>query len=234
MASWWSPSAALALAAAATLAGSLAFATARPARTWRAGRWRRDRLGALRPPAMRPLLAALIFFGATVGALDVAGNAAADRHDASWLAGALPATFAAAGLLGGILFVRFQPSTAPRPRHLLLLAALYAACWLPLLAPAPAPVILALAVLPGALFVPVLSVASLTLTSLAPPGTTTEAIGWLSSAMRLGLAASTALAGPLGGHFALPLLAAAGCALLFGTRTTPTPTPTPTPSPATA
>ncbi|WP_240509322.1 hypothetical protein [Streptomyces agglomeratus] len=178
---------------------------------------------------MRPLLAALVFFGATVGALDVAGIAASDHHHAAWLAGALPAVFSAAGLLGGILFARYQPSTAPGPRHLILLAAGYATCWLPLLAPAPPLVILALAVLPGALFVPVLTVASLTLTSQAPSGTTTEAIGWLSSAMRLGLAAGTALAGPLGGHFALPLLAAALCALLFSTRTT-----TPAPVAATA
>ncbi|MGX1886810.1 MFS transporter [Streptomyces sp. NPDC055287] len=222
MATWLSPTAALALAAAATLAGTLAFSTTRPARTWRAAPRHRDRLGALRPPAMRPLLAALVFFGATIGALDVAAIAASDHHHAAWLAGALPAVFSAAG----ILFARFQPTTAPRPRHLVLLAALYAACWLPLLAPAPPLVILALAVLPGALFVPVLTVASLTLTSLAPPGTTTEAIGWLSSAMRLGLAAGTALAGPLGGHFALPLLAAALCALLFTARTT-TPQPVP-------
>ncbi|MGV9288245.1 hypothetical protein ACWDTR_28240 [Streptomyces sp. NPDC003470] len=43
--------------------------------------------------------------------------------------------------------------------------------------------------LPGALFVPVLTVAGLTVTALAPPGTTTEAVGWMSGAIRLGLAA---------------------------------------------
>ncbi|MGY4967215.1 hypothetical protein [Streptomyces sp. 900105245] len=95
------------------------------------------------------------------------------------------------------------------------MAALFAAGWLPLLAPLPAPAVLAATVLPGALFVPLLTVASLTLTALAPAGTSTEAVGWMSSAMRLGLAGGTALAGPLGGHFALPLLAAALCALLL-------------------
>jgi MFS family permease len=224
-ANWLSPAAALALAAAATLAGSLAFATARPARTWRAVPRRRDRLGVLRPPAMRPLLIALVFLGVTVGALDVAGIAAADRLHASWLAGALPATFSAAGLLGGVAFARFQPATSPGPRHLLLLGAAYAVCWLPLLAPLPAPAVLVLAMLPGVLFVPLLTVASLTVTSLAPPGTSTEAVGWMSSAMRLGLAGGTALAGPLGGHFAIPLLAAAGCALLLGARPAPAPAP---------
>ncbi|MFF5030109.1 MFS transporter [Streptomyces collinus] len=214
------PAAALALAAAATVAGSLVFATARPARTWRAVSRRSDSLGVLRPPAMRLLLVALVFLGGTVGALDVAGIAVAGRQNAAWLAGALPAMFSAAGLLGGVLFARLQPATAPQPRHLLVLAAAFAAGWLPLLAPLPAPAVLALAVLPGALFVPLLTVAGLTVTALAPPGTSTEAVGWMSSAIRLGVAGGTALAGPLGGHFTLPLLAAALCALLLSAPTT--------------
>lgn len=223
IATWLSPAAALALAAAVTVAGSLAFATTPPARTWHAAPRHRERLGVLRPPAMRPLLCSLIFLGATVGALDVAAIATADRQDTSWLAGTLPAAFSAAGLLGGILFARFQPTTTPRPRHLILLGTVYAACWLPLLAPLPAPAALLLTLLPGALFVPLLTVASLTVTTLTPPGTSTEAVGWMSSAIRLGLAGGTALAGPLNGHFTVPLMAAAGCALLLSARTTSTP-----------
>ncbi|WP_331725933.1 MFS transporter [Streptomyces sp. NBC_00470] len=227
IATWISPAAALALAAAVTLAGSLAFASAPPARTWRAAPRRHDRLGVLRPPAMRPLLLSLIFLGCAVGALDVAGVAVADRQDASWLAGALPATFSAAGLLGGILFARLQPATAPQPRHLLWLGVVFALCWLPLLAPLPAPLVLAAAMLPGALFVPLLTVASLTVSSLAPPGTSTEAVGWMSGAIRLGLSAGTAAAGPLGGHFAVPLMAAALCALLLSVRTSAAPSVSP-------
>ncbi|WP_327411200.1 MFS transporter (plasmid) [Streptomyces sp. NBC_01281] len=221
VATWLSADAALALAGAATLAGSLAFATTGPARTWRAEARCRDRLAVLRPPAMRPLLAGLVFLGATVGALDVAGIAVSERQDASWLAGALPAAFSGAGLLGGILFVRVQPETVPPARHLLLLGTAFAACWLPLLAPLPALGVLVLVLLPGAVFVPLLTVASLAITSCAPRGTSTEAVGWMSSAIRLGLAAGTALAGPLGGRFAVPLMAAALCALLLGLRAAP-------------
>lgn len=224
---WLCPTAALALAAAATLIGTLAFTAAAPARTWRAsGRRRGDRLGALRPPALRMLLAALVFLGATVGALDVAAITTASHHHTPWLAGALPAVFSAAGLAGGALYARHH--SAPTRRHLLWLAVLFTAAWLPLLAPLPAPAVLALALLPGALFVPLLTVASLTLTALAPRGCSTEAVGWMSSAIRLGLATGTALAGVLGGHFALPLLAAALCTLLLGAR------PAPAPAPATA
>ncbi|MEV5518719.1 hypothetical protein AB0L50_38530 [Streptomyces flaveolus] len=85
--------------------------------------------------------------------------------------------------------------------------------------PLPAPVVLAAVLLPGALFVPVLTVAGLAVTALAPLGTTTEGVGWMSSAIRLGLAAGTALAGPLDGHFALPLMAAAVGALVLSART---------------
>ncbi|WP_318216593.1 hypothetical protein [Streptomyces sp. SCL15-6] len=164
------------------------------------------------------MLTALVCLGVTVGALDVAAIAVADRQDASWLAGALPAVFSDAGLAGGVLFARFQPATAPRPRYLLLLGTVFAACWLPLLVPLPAPVVLAAVMLPGALFVPVLTVAGLTVT---------EVVGWMSSAIRLGLAAGTALAGPLDGHFALPLTAAAVGALVRSARThTPASAPT--------
>ncbi|MET9622282.1 hypothetical protein ABZZ37_16135 [Streptomyces sp. NPDC006464] len=85
-----------------------------------------------------------------------------------------PAVFSAAGILGGTLFVRFPPATAPRPPRLAVLPGLYAACWLPLL---PAALLLTLAVLPGALLVPVLTEASLTHTFLTPPGTSIEAGG---------------------------------------------------------
>ncbi|MFJ4950801.1 hypothetical protein [Streptomyces sp. NPDC088760] len=57
-------------------------------------------------------------------------------------------------------------------------------------------------------------------TVLAPPGTSTEAVGWMSSAIRLGVAGGTALAGPLGGTFTVPLTAAALCALLLSPRIT--------------
>jgi predicted MFS family arabinose efflux permease len=172
---------------------------------------------------MRPLLTALIFFGATMGALDVAAIAAADRHQAPWLAGALPATFAAAGLVGGALYVRWQPASAPTARHLTTVGALFAASWLPLLVPASPAVMLLLIALLGAMFVPLLTVASLMVTALAPPGTSTEAVGWVVSAARMGLAMGTALAGPLGGHFTVPLLAAAVCALLLAACTAPAP-----------
>jgi hypothetical protein len=214
-----SPTAALALAAAATTAGSLTFATAHPARTWQAPTRRPERPGVLRPPAIRPVLLALVFLGVTVGALDVAGIVAAERQQAPWLAGLLPAVFSAAGLAGGVLFARHQPTTAVRPRHLMLLGALYAAGWLPLLAPLPGAAMLAVAMLPGAVFVPLLTVAGLRVTALAPPGTSTEAVGWMTASIRLGAAGGTALAGPLGGHFVIPLIAAALCALLLSART---------------
>ncbi|MGW0189356.1 hypothetical protein ACWDV7_26840 [Streptomyces sp. NPDC003362] len=144
----------------------------------------------------------------------------AERQDASRRAGALPATFSAAGLFGGVLFAS-PARNRPQTRHLLLLGTAFKAGWVPLLAPLAAPAVLTLAVLPGALFVPLLTAATLTVTTLTPPGTSTEAVGWMSSAIRLGLAGGTALASPLGGHFAIPLLTAVMCAILLSPRTTP-------------
>ncbi|GJF25271.1 hypothetical protein SHO565_58350 [Streptomyces sp. HO565] len=96
---------------------------------------------------------------------------------------------------------------------------MFAACWLPLLVPLPAPVVLAAVMLPGALFVPVLTVARSGGDRAGPAGDDHGGGGWMSSAIRLGLAAGTALAGPLDGHFALPLMAAAVGALVRSART---------------
>ncbi|MER6408754.1 hypothetical protein ABT269_35895 [Streptomyces viridosporus] len=126
---------------------------------------------------------------------------------------------AAAELLGGGLYARRHG--VPARRHLLLCATLFTAAWLPLLVPLPAWAVLALAPLPGALFVPLLTVAGLTVTALAPPGCSTEAVGWMSGVIRLGLATGTALAAGLGGPFALVMLAAALCTLLLTARPAP-------------
>lgn len=190
MATWLSPAAALALAAAATLAGSLVFATARPARTWRAVPRRPGRLSVLRPrhaaPAHRTGLPgrhdrrprrrrhrhrrppARLLAGRRA-ACDVLRRGTARRHPVR----PLPA--------------RNRPETPSPPAAGSSLRGLLA----PLLAPLPPLALLALAMLPDALFVPLLTVASLTVTSLTPPGTSTEAVGWISSAMRLGLAGGT-------------------------------------------
>ncbi|MEV5645364.1 hypothetical protein AB0L67_35395 [Streptomyces flaveolus] len=80
------------------------------------GRAREDRRGVERT-RVRLFLdlahTALVCLGVTVGALDVAAIAVADRQDASWLAGALPAVFSGAGLAGGVVFARCQPATPP-------------------------------------------------------------------------------------------------------------------------
>ncbi|MFF9453229.1 hypothetical protein [Streptomyces flaveolus] len=56
---------------------------------------------------------ALILAAQADGHTLAAAIAVADRQDAFWLAGALPAVFSGAGLAGGALFARFQPATPP-------------------------------------------------------------------------------------------------------------------------
>ncbi|WP_326581763.1 MFS transporter [Actinacidiphila glaucinigra] len=217
---WLSPAAALTVAAVMTALGTAVFMSTPPARIWRGSPTRRpDRLGALRPRGMRPVLIAMVFLGATAGALDVAAITAAGRSQAAWLAGGIPAAFSAAGICGAALFARLPARTTRRGvRQLFAPAAVFTACWIPLLTPAPPLLILALVVLPGAVFVALLTASSLAVAALAPPGTSTEATGWMTSALRLGTAGGTALAGPLTGSFAVPLAAAAVCALLLAIR----------------
>ena len=215
-----SPRAALATAGALTLLGSCVFAAAPACRSWSPTPRTSDWLGPLRPSAMRILLLALAFLGGTVGALDVGAVAAAARHDNGWLAGALPAAFALAGLAGGVLFVRYRPRIA-RQLELPVTAGAFAVAWLPLVADAGALTMLLAVVLPGMLFVPLLTLASLALTDLAPQGTGTEAVGWLSTAIRVGLAAGTALAGHSAGNLGIPFAAAAACALVLALLSLP-------------
>ncbi len=215
-----SPRAALATAAALTLIGSCAFAAAPACRRWAPTPRTSDWLGPLRPSAMRFLLLAMVFLGTTVGALDVAAVAAAARYDNGWLAGALPAGFALAGLAGGVLFVRYRPRL-PQHQELPVAAAAFAVAWLPLVGDVGALTVVLAVLLPGLLFVPLLTLVSFALTDLAPPGTGAEAVGWLSTAIRLGLAAGTALAGHGAGSFGIPLASAAVCALVLAALSRP-------------
>ncbi|MGI5254108.1 MFS transporter [Actinacidiphila glaucinigra] len=128
-----SPGVALLTVTVVGLAGALAVATSRPSRSWRPHPRRdRDLLGALRPAGMPVVLAAYACVGVALGALNVAAAGSADRHDALWLTGALPAALSLSGITGGLVYGRWAwPGS--RTTHLHALAALFALAWIPLL-----------------------------------------------------------------------------------------------------
>ncbi|QPP05183.1 MFS transporter [Streptomyces bathyalis] len=196
--------------------GALLVLTATPSRSWRPAPRRTDPAGPLRSPGLRTLFTALAGAGTAIGALNVLAVGAAERHDASWLAGTLPAALPAGTLLGGLLYAcRTWPGSTPA--HLAAGAAGFAIGWWPLLAdPGPTAAVLLVAV-PGVFLAPLLTSSFHAVHTLAPPGTTTEASAWLIAAIGIGQAAGTALAGLTtnSGPLAIAALPAAGAAAAF-------------------
>ncbi|OEV27522.1 hypothetical protein AN219_22780 [Streptomyces nanshensis] len=193
--------------------GTVLVLSAQPSRGWRSAPRHHGAAGPLRSPGLRTLFTALAGVGTAIGALNVLAVGAAQRHDAAWLAGTLPAALPAGTLLGGLCYAsRTWPGS--NAVHLVAGAAGFTIGWLPLLAD-PAPVTAALLVgLPGVFLAPLLTSSFHAVHSLAPAGTATEASAWLIAAIGIGQAAGTALAGltASSGPMAIAALPAAGAA----------------------
>jgi MFS family permease len=174
--------------------GTLVVLTATPSRTWRPAPRHRDPVGPLRSRGLHLLFTALAGVGIAIGALNVLAVGTAERHDAAWLAGTLPAALPAGTLIGGLLYAcRTWPGS--NAAHLVAGAAGFAIGWLPLLtAPGPTAAVLLVAV-PGLFLAPLLTSSFHAVHALAAPGTTTEASAWLIAAIGIGQAGGTALAG---------------------------------------
>ncbi|MFD4561927.1 MFS transporter [Streptomyces sp. NPDC058469] len=215
-----SPAAALLGTGALGLAGALSVAISRPARAWTpAAPEVRHWLGPLKSRGIRALLTMMFCVGTAVGAVPVYAVAVAEHTGAMWLKGVLPAMLSLGGLLGGLLYgARSWPGT--RLQHMTWLAFGFYAAWLPLLVVSTPTASALLIVLPGFCFSVLLCVACLMMSSIVPPGTGTEAFGWLIGFLNIGLALGSALAGMTGGSYAVAMLAAAATALvLLTTRT---------------
>ncbi|MFE0632635.1 MFS transporter [Streptomyces sp. NPDC058864] len=221
LASTISPGAALLTVTVVGLAGALAVATSQPSRSWRPQPRRdSDLFGALRPTGMVVVLAAYFCVGVALGGLNVAAAGSADRHGALWLTGALPAALSLSGITGGLIYGCWAwPGS--RTTHLHALAALFALAWIPLLMDPPPILALALIAAPGGLFLPLLTAGYQVVTDLAAPGTVTEVIGWLVSAINCGLALGTAAGGRIGPGFQLCAAAALAAALTLLTHRNP-------------
>jgi MFS family permease len=203
-----SPAAALWLAAGLGLAGTLAVATAAPARAWRApartpaapgdgagrvrtGGW----LGPLRSPGLVLLLLAFAGTGWSVGAQNILFVAYAQAHPGiPGGAGALLALAALAGLLGALAYGALR-WTVPTSTRTWILAGAMALCYLPLLL-VPGPGAMAAAAFASGLgLAPLLAAAFVLIAELAPAGTTTEAFAWLVTLFATGNALGSAVSG---------------------------------------
>jgi predicted MFS family arabinose efflux permease len=188
------PVAGLLAAGLVQLAGTAVFARATAVRKWRGVAAKRHWAGPLRVPRFAVLVGGVVCVGAAVGSIPVVltgyAEAAGDRSLTGWLLAAQ----AGGALAGGLLYTRARPGG---PGRLPLLAAAFAAGYLPLCwAPGP-PVMATLLALSGLALPPVLTAVFLTTDRLTPPGTAAEAFAWIITAFAVGSATGAALSGPL-------------------------------------
>jgi hypothetical protein len=201
-----SPSAALIVAAAGFLAGTLAAGRSRLVAA-AAGRAERPRAQARAPAALWLLVAALVPPAAALGAVDVAVPTAARAQGAPGAAGVLLAAMAVGTVAGSLLAGTRGP---PGPRfvgcQLGLGAGLAAAALASERLTALGPVLVFPGVADGALFASLYVLVD----RLAPAGSGTRIFAWLVTANNGGIAAGAAVAG------ALSQSAGAAAGLWFG------------------
>ncbi|GAO11158.1 putative major facilitator superfamily transporter [Streptomyces lydicamycinicus] len=215
-------------AAVICLAGTVGFATASPARSWRAARpGSRHWAGPLRSGRLVRLFAALVCVGAAIGVFTVATPGYADAEGSLGAASWLIALNAVGALLGGVLYAA-APVARREDRRLLFLLVLLTIGYLPLTLTPALPGMAPLALASGLALPAVLASAFALVAGLAPEGTLTEAHAWMITSFGAGNAGGSALAGtlvdltsPTAAFAAAALCGAAAASLSFSRRRPP-------------
>jgi predicted MFS family arabinose efflux permease len=190
------------------VAGTLVVVTAHPSRTWRAAEREPHWLGALRSRGLAVLLGACFFVGIALGAVSLAAVAYGDAHGGGPVAAYVLAANGAGALTGGLWYGARVWAGVPE-RRLRVLSVGLALCYPPLMLVPGLAVMLPLAALSGLFLAPALACAFLVVDRHAPAGTVTEAFSWVVTAVGVGAALGTAVAGAAAQH--------AGAAAAFGT-----------------
>jgi len=216
-----SPAAAVLLSAALTLVGTAVYVSSPVVRAWRGREAPRSRHGALASKGLPLLLVTIFLSGIAVGGLELGLPALAVHLGTSSGAGVLLALWGFGSMCGGIWYGRrgWQSDVAARYVATLVLAAVVA---LPLLGAATFLVGVVLAFVAGIAWAPLHSCQFALVGRIALPGTAAEAFTWNIAALVGGIAAGSALAGPLvdgvavGAAFVLAALASSAAAALAG------------------
>lgn len=198
--------------AACMIVGSCIFALSPAVRAW-GPRTRsttaRPLLGALVSPGMRTLVVASLGFGVVIGFVEVAVPAAATAAGRPTIGGLLLSVWSLSSVVFGMLYSMRPWPRAVRLRMPVLLAGFGVAVGLLALPTALVPssmLVLACAmVLAGALITPQATTHSSIIELVAPPGTATEAFGWVITSVTLGLAAGQSISGQIVEAFGPPL-----------------------------
>lgn len=187
------------IAASATFAaGTVVFSATHESRSWRAAP--ADATGArgsaLRSPGLQTIIIAIGLAGATFGAVEVAVAAACQAAGAKGATGALLATWGLGSLLGGLAAARAGAPADAAGWLVLLLAALGLGD-LTLVAVSSPAGLAPLLLVAGAAVAPLLGTAYGLVERVAASSGQTEAFAWLTTAIGIGLAGGSALAGAL-------------------------------------
>jgi MFS family permease len=215
--------AALMAAAAFAGIGTVWFALAPPVRAAGGSSRARPRAGALGSPAVRTVLISCLALGCSFGVVEVTMPAFGEAHGSRAQGGFALACFALGSLAGGLWIGTRRPARRLGLRFAVSLGVLAVALVPPLLAPS-LPVMCVLMLLAGVPIAPAFAASYGLVGDLAPPGTTTEAFAWLTTAIVTGLALGTSAGGAaverigLTGAVALAAPCAAVAALAAFTR----------------
>jgi MFS family permease len=193
------PGLGLVVAASAMTLGATGFALSPPARRTAPSRatGRATLLGALVRPGMRTVALAALGFGLVVGSVEVGVPAVTAAAGSPAMGGVLLSAWSVTSVLAGVLY-GMRPW--PRPLHLRMPVLLggfgVLVATMALSGPTGSLVVLAATMLvAGALITPQVTGHSLAVDVTAPPGTGTEAFGWVITSATLGIAIGQSSAG---------------------------------------
>jgi predicted MFS family arabinose efflux permease len=202
-----SPGLAIAVAAAAVLAGTTLFALA-PATRESASGGEPARFSPIRAPGVRTILITAAAFGGVFGAVEVALPAFAVEHGDPSAGGFLLAALSPGIVVGGFIYGRRAGDELPS-RLYWRLCLLATVGLVPLALANSIAALLALTVIAGAAFAPVTTCQWALIDLVAPQGTAVETTSWLTTMYLVGSVAGSAAAGLLSEQYS------SGAALLL-------------------
>jgi MFS family permease len=176
----------------------------------------RKLLGALGTPGMRTVALAALGFGVTVGFVEVAMPAAATNAGHAPMGGVMLAMWSLTSVIFGVFYAT-HPWPKPMSLRLPVLLGMFALLVAPLALPSSLLGLALLSLFAGMWITPQSTTHSTVIDLVAPPGSTTEAFGWIVTAVTLGLAAGQSVSGYLVEHVGVwsSFLAASGAGLLI-------------------
>jgi MFS family permease len=200
-------------AAAFACAGTAWFALAPSVRSAGGSQRAPSRAGALGSAAVRTVMISSAAMGCAFGIVEVTMPAFGEVHASRAQGGFALACFAGGSLIGGV-WIGTRPAARRLGVRFALSLALLAMLLVPPLVAPSLPVMCVLMVLAGTPIAPAFAASYGLVGELAPPGTTTEAFAWLTTAIVTGLALGTSVGGASVGRLGLTgaIALAAPCA----------------------